>query len=118
VTHLVVGEESSFLGVVASLAAATGRRVDAEVVLVGEGESAAVGGHADHQLVLGSTQLDPHVGGVLHTQLLAPLGVGRGCVQGRVVARLALPLAVEVVRHQVDEVQITAINNKDINYIV
>ena len=56
--------------------------------------------------MLGRAESDPHVDGVGDGELLAPLGVtGRG-VQRRVVACLPLPLAMEVVRHDVEDVQV------------
>jgi hypothetical protein len=73
---------------------------------VGQGEGAPVGGHPYHQLLLGGAQLHPQVGRMLHVQLLLVLTVAAGGVERCVVTSLTFPLAVEIVSHEVDEVQI------------
>ena len=92
-------------GVFSSLATAGRGRVDQVLIGVGQRERSSVGGHPDHQFLLGRAQLGPHLSGEADRQLLPPLRVRTGRIQGRVVARLLLPLAVEVVGHQVDKVQ-------------
>lgn len=104
--YLVVGEESTLLCVLSSFSSAARGTVDLEHRRIGQGKRPSIGGHTDDQLLLGGTQTDPHVGGVLHAELLTPLGVRAGRAEGGVVADLAFPLAVEVVCHQVDEVQV------------
>ena len=68
-----------------------------------------------NKLVLRCTKSDPHFGGMRDAELLAPLGVGRRGKERRIVAGLLFPFAVEIVRHQVDEIQITTgrSNHKD-----
>ena len=44
---------------------------------------------------------------MVNGELSAPLGVDGGRVERRVVANGVLPLAVEVVRHHVDEVEVS-----------
>ncbi|KAH3706726.1 hypothetical protein DPMN_066114 [Dreissena polymorpha] len=47
--------------------------------------------------------------GPYHVKLRLLAALGRPGVQGSVVARERLPTAVQVIRHQVDEVQVSAI---------
>ena len=104
--HFVVGQETAFFGVDPFFTSAASRIVDAVAARVGQREGASVCGHADHQFLPGRTQLDPEVGGVVDRQLLAPFRVGRRGVERGVVTGLSLPFAVEVVGHDVDEVQV------------
>lgn len=110
-TDLVISKESRLLGVFAGFATTAGCRVDLEIVRIRESEGAAVGRHADDHLLFGRAKSHPQRGRVIYAQLFLPLRVqGRG-VQGRVVTGLSFPLAVEVVRHQIYEVQIAAEDN-------
>ena len=104
--YLVIGQESGFAGVDAGRAAAAGRLVDDEPVGVGEREGAAVSAHSDDELLARSAETDPQVGGVVDGQLFAPLRVGRRGEERSVVTHRVLPLAVEIVGHHVDKVQV------------
>lgn len=107
-SYLVVGEEAAFLGILSGLAAAAGRTVDLVHLRVGQSECSAVCRHPNDELILGGSQTDPGVRRVLDAELFPPFAVGRRSVQGSIVASFSLPLAVEIVCHEVDEVQITA----------
>uniref|UniRef100_A0A182JA18 Uncharacterized protein n=1 Tax=Anopheles atroparvus TaxID=41427 RepID=A0A182JA18_ANOAO len=103
---LVVAQEARLVGELAGKSAARRRGSDVELRLVDERERAAVGGHADEQLLLGRTLFHPLARTVVDGQLLLVVGGRVEREQRRIVADLALPLAVEVVRHHVDEVEV------------
>ena len=105
--YFVVGEESGFAGVDSGGTSSAGRSVDDVIAWVAERERASVSGHADDEFVTGSTQSDPQIRGVVNWQLLPPFAVGWRSEERRVMTGLVLPFSVEIVSHEVDEIQVT-----------
>lgn len=58
-THLVVGQESGFVGEVTSHTATGCRRADVEFLLVDQREGSAVRGYSDHELLFRCSLLHP-----------------------------------------------------------
>lgn len=73
-THFIVRHEASFVRVFAGFAATTGRGSDVELGRVDQGETTPVGGHTDHELLLGGALLYPFLGAVLDCQFLLVTG--------------------------------------------
>lgn len=105
-SYLVVGKEAGFFRVLPGFSAPACGGVDLVPIGVAQGEGPSVGRHADDELVLGGAEFHPEFRGVVHAELPPPFAVGAGGVERGVVARFAFPFSVEVVGHQVDEVQV------------
>uniref|UniRef100_A0A182Q6U0 Uncharacterized protein n=1 Tax=Anopheles farauti TaxID=69004 RepID=A0A182Q6U0_9DIPT len=105
-TDFVVAQETGLVGELPGQAAARSRRPNVELRLVDERERTAVRWHADQQLLLRCTLLYPLARTVVNGQLLLVVGGRIKREQWRVVSDLTFPLAVEIVRHDVDEVEI------------
>lgn len=105
-TNLVVSQESSFFGVLASFSTAAGWTVHLVNLRIGECKSSSVGWHSNDELVLGSAEAYPHAGSVFDRKLLPPFAVGGGCVERSIVSGFSFPFPVEIVRHEIDEIQV------------
>lgn len=60
----------------------------------------------NNKFLLRSTEFNPQMGGMVDRQLLPPFRVRGGRIQRSIVAGLSLPFAVEIIGHDVDEVQV------------
>lgn len=64
-SYLKEGEKARLLGELAGAAALDGGRIDVRQIGTGQGEGAAIGGKAHHQLLLGGALAQPLVDAVV-----------------------------------------------------